>query len=183
MKAYLAIKYHPGGANRARIERVCAVLEAAGIESVCVIRDLEQWGQMHFEPDELMRRSFELLEGCDLLLVELTEKGVGVGIEAGYAHAKGIPVVTIAEAGADISETLRGISREVLKYKQAQNWLNSAPDFEFVNPRLPQSSKNISWPPRTEGGLQPDRFIWPGAASGIGLCYFPNTLILPLHEF
>lgn len=117
LKAYLAIKFHPSGANRARIERVCAALEAAGIESVCVIRDLEQWGAVHFEPGELMRRSFELLDGCDLLVVELTEKGVGIGIEAGYAHAKGIPVVTIAEVGADISETLRGISREVLNYQ------------------------------------------------------------------
>jgi len=117
MKAYLAIKFHPDGANRARVERICAALEAAGIESVCVIRDLEHWGQVHFEPGELMRRSFELLDGCDLLIVELTEKGVGVGIEAGYAHAKGIPVVTIAEAGADVSETLRGISREVLNYQ------------------------------------------------------------------
>jgi len=30
------------------------------------------------------------------MVVDLTEKGVGVGIEAGYARARGIPIVTIA---------------------------------------------------------------------------------------
>lgn len=116
MKAYLAIKFHPDGANRARIERVCAALEKAGIETVCVIRDLEQWGALRFEPAELMHRSFALLDSCDLLVVELTEKGVGVGIEAGYAHAKAIPIVAIGEAGAELSDTLRGISQAVMVY-------------------------------------------------------------------
>lgn len=117
MKAYLAIKYHSDGANRARIERVCAALDSAGIETMCVVRDLERWGAIRFEPDDLMRRSFALLDSCDLLVVELTEKGVGVGIEAGYAHAKAIPIVAVAETGAEISDTLRGISREVLIYQ------------------------------------------------------------------
>ena len=117
MKAYLAVKYHPDQRNRERIERVCAAMDAAGIESACVVRDLECWGEIRFEPDDLMRASLALLDRCDVVVVELSEKGVGVGIEAGYAYAKGIPVITVAQAGADISDTLRGISSGAFSYR------------------------------------------------------------------
>ena len=116
MKAFLSIKYHADHANRARIEMIAAVLQARGIKSVCIARDVEQWGQLKFDARELMRRTFAAIDACDLVVVDLTEKGVGVGIEAGYAHAKNIPIVTIAETGADISETLRGIARAVFLY-------------------------------------------------------------------
>ena len=50
--------------------------------------------------------------------VDLTEKGVGLGIEAGYACAKGIPIVIVAQQGSDISATLQGISQQVIFYQQ-----------------------------------------------------------------
>jgi len=118
MQAYLAIKYHADHNNRDRIESLSAVLEAHGIATICIARDLEQWGTIHFSPDELMEKSFEAIDACDLLIVDLTEKGVGIGIEAGYAYAKCIPIITIAQAGSDISETLRGISSQIDSYQQ-----------------------------------------------------------------
>lgn len=116
MKAFLSIKYHADHANRARIEAISAALAACGIETFCVVRDLERWGAAQFAPAELMRRTFAAIAASDLVVIDLTEKGVGVGIEAGYARAKQIPLVTIARAGADISATLVGISRQVFFY-------------------------------------------------------------------
>lgn len=116
MQLYLAIKYHADQHNRDAIEAITAVLAAQGHTVFCVARDLEQWGRVSFAPDVLMRHSLAAIDAADLVLVELTEKGVGVGIEAGYAHANGIPVVTIAPMGADISETLRGIAATVFFY-------------------------------------------------------------------
>jgi hypothetical protein len=40
-----------------------------------------------------------------------------LGIEAGYAYAQMIPVITIAREGSDISDTLRGISQGVYFYR------------------------------------------------------------------
>ena len=117
MKATIAIKYHPDNSNRPRIELISNALARSGIESFCVVRDLEHWGEVHFPPDELMRRAFAAIDACDLLVVDLSEKGVGVGIEAGYARARGIPIITIAQAGADISDTLRGVSQAVFWYE------------------------------------------------------------------
>ena len=117
MKAYIAIKYHPDNSNRPHIEQISEALARNGIENVCVVRDLENWGEVHFSPEDLMQKSFAAIDACDLMVVDLSEKGVGVGIEAGYAWARGIPILTIARAGADISETLQGISQAVFWYE------------------------------------------------------------------
>jgi nucleoside 2-deoxyribosyltransferase len=71
--------------------------------TMCIVRDVEKWGGVRLSPETLMARTFEEIDSSDLAVIDLTEKGVGVGIEAGYAHASGIPVVVIARKGADIS--------------------------------------------------------------------------------
>jgi len=115
-RVFLSIKYHADHANRARIEAIIAALAQRGAQGVCIARDVERWGEFHFDADVLMRRTFIEIDASDLVIVDLTEKGVGVGIEAGYARAKQIPLVTIAQRGADISETMRGISRAIFFY-------------------------------------------------------------------
>lgn len=116
MKAYLAIKFHPDGRNKEKVEAISEALRKSGIEPFCFVRDIEKFGKNSFTAKELMQEIFEAIDSCDLVVVDLTEKGVGLGIEAGYAHAKGIPIVTIAEKGSDISKTLEGISEEVIFY-------------------------------------------------------------------
>lgn len=118
MKAYLAIKYHPDNSNRPLIEDISAALERCGFETACIVRDVEKWGQVHLNPQELMARTFAEMETSDIVVIDLSEKGVGVGIEAGYAYARHIPIITIARQGSDISSTLLGISQEVFWYRQ-----------------------------------------------------------------
>ena len=38
-----------------------------------------------------------MIDFCNILVIELSEKGVGPRIQAGYAYAEGIPVVTVAK--------------------------------------------------------------------------------------
>jgi nucleoside 2-deoxyribosyltransferase len=116
VKIFLSLKYHADHANRERIEAITRVLDQCGFKTLCIARDVERWGKLHFDDAELMRRTFAEIDASGLVVVDLTEKGVGVGIEAGYAHAKGIPIVVIAQRGADISTTMRGISRAVIFY-------------------------------------------------------------------
>ncbi len=118
MKVFLSVKYHADQSNRERIEKIANALEQCGCAVTCVVRDVKQWGQIHFEPAELMRRTFIEIDSCDWVAVDLTEKGVGVGIEAGYAYAKHIPIVTIAPVGSDVSTTLVGISSSVCLYEK-----------------------------------------------------------------
>jgi nucleoside 2-deoxyribosyltransferase len=121
VKAFVSIKYHADRANRGRIEAIASALGACGLESVCVARDIEGWGAVSLPPAALMRRTFEAMRSCHLVVVDLTEKGVGVGIEAGYAYAGGLPILTIAQEGAMISETLRGVSQGVYVYRSVDD--------------------------------------------------------------
>ncbi|MBN1872633.1 MAG: nucleoside 2-deoxyribosyltransferase [Anaerolineae bacterium] len=130
MQAYLAIKYHPDSRNRERIERIIAALAAHGIGSICIARDVEQWGTVQLDAPTLMQCSFAAIDTCDMMIVDLTEKGVGTGIEAGYAYAHQIPIITIAQTGADISETLLGISSQVYSYHTYDDLVTFLKDVE-----------------------------------------------------
>lgn len=117
MKAYIGIKYYEDFRNRNIIEKISLVLENRGYETSCIVRDTEQWGLVRLEPHELMKATFDEIDSCDIVIIDLSEKGVGLGIEAGYAFAKGIPIITIAEEASDISTTMQGISRQVITYR------------------------------------------------------------------
>ncbi|MFC1780409.1 nucleoside 2-deoxyribosyltransferase [Patescibacteria group bacterium] len=121
MKAYLAIKFHSDGSNKTLIESLSKALEKAGIETLCFVRDVEEYSKKQFKSRELMKKAFKTIDSCDLLIIDLTEKGVGLGIEAGYAYAKEIPIITIAKKGSDISETLRGISKVIIFYTKPED--------------------------------------------------------------
>ena len=114
---YYGVKYFEDGHNHAVTRQRLETLEALGFTTRCALRDLEDWGTVRLEPAELMTLAFRLIDGSDLVLLDLTEKGVGLGIEAGYAHALGKPVVTVAEQGAELSTTLQGISERTYFYQ------------------------------------------------------------------
>ena len=116
MKAYLAIKFHADYSDKKVIEDISNALEKAGITTVVMVRDFEKWGERRFASQELMRETFRQIDLSDILVVEYSEKGVGLGIEAGYAYAKNIPIFVIARTGSEISETIKGIARSIFFY-------------------------------------------------------------------
>ena len=121
MKAFISIKHREDNSNRGCIQKISSALEQNGFETVCVARDIEKWGEAEFSPADLMQRSFAAIESSDVFVVDLSEKGVGLGIEAGYAFAAKIPVVVIAKAGSDISTTLLGISNKLFFYRKFED--------------------------------------------------------------
>lgn len=118
MKVYLAIKYHQDNSNRELIMQVLHELESVGIETISIMRDFEQWGKVQYTPQELMKLCFDKIDHCDAIIIEFSEKGVGLGIEAGYSFAKGIPIYAIAKIGADISTTLQGLTKNIYFYEK-----------------------------------------------------------------
>lgn len=124
MKAYLIIKFKEDNSNRKLIEDISAVLEKIGIETIVMARDYEKWGEVKFAPSELMQKTFQIIDSSDLLIVEFSEKGVGIGIEAGYAYAKNKPIYVIAKEGSDISSTIKGIAKNIFFYKNPEELKN-----------------------------------------------------------
>jgi nucleoside 2-deoxyribosyltransferase len=118
MKIFVAFKFKEDYSDKTFIESVCDELEKTGLETVVMVRNFEKWGAVVFTPEELMRLTFEAINACDMHVVEFSEKGVGLGIEAGYAYAKGKPIIIIAREGSEISTTMRGVAKQVLFYKE-----------------------------------------------------------------
>ncbi len=116
MNIYLAIKYHSDNQNKTFIEQISQHFENQGHSIICAARDFENWGAKSFDPQQLLFMAFKAIEKSDLVLIEATEKGMGVGIEAGFSYARNIPIITIAKQGSDISSNLRSLSQKVLIY-------------------------------------------------------------------
>ena len=120
MKAVLAIKFKEDYSDKEKIKKISGVLESVGISSEIMVKDYEKRGAVRFTPQELMKKTFEIIDASDMLITEFSEKGVGLGIEAGYAFAKGKPIYVIAKEGSDISTTLAGIARVVIFYQNIE---------------------------------------------------------------
>lgn len=118
--AFLSIKFHENCNNRRLIENICKEFEKIGINVRVITKDFEKWGKVKFKPEELMRITFEEINKSDMLIVELSEKGVGLGIEAGYAYSKHKPIFILAKEGSDISITIKSISNQVILYNDIQ---------------------------------------------------------------
>lgn len=116
MQIYLAIKFHADNKNQAQIESIVNHISRQGHSVICAVKDFEKWGAKTFEPQELLFKAFEAIESSDIVLIEATEKGMGVGIEAGFAFARKKRIVTIAQHGSDISINLRSLSSKVISY-------------------------------------------------------------------
>ncbi|MGG5506455.1 MULTISPECIES: hypothetical protein [unclassified Myroides] len=66
---------------------------------------------------EMMQQAMQDIENSVFLLAETTDKGIGIGIEAGYAKALKKPVVYLRKQSAAHSTTLAGFSDYQLVYQ------------------------------------------------------------------
>ena len=148
MKVYISIKYREDNGNRDCIEKISSALERNGFETVCIARDIEKWGQIELSPQELMQRTFTEIDSSHLIVVDLTEKGVGVGIEAGYAYAKETPIAVVAKRGSDISATLQGISQKLFLYDEFDDLIDFFKDTTFFGNQMKDSEPALRVPER-----------------------------------
>ncbi|TCK98051.1 hypothetical protein EDC19_0466 [Natranaerovirga hydrolytica] len=117
MKFYLGIKFHNDLSNKDLIERICSIAEQQKHQIICDHRDLEEWGEISFSLKELMIKTFEFIENSDAVIIEFSESGVGLGIEAGFAVAKNIPVYVLLPKGRELSPTMQGICKKCFEYE------------------------------------------------------------------
>ena len=117
MKVFLSIKFWGDNRNREDIEGIIDALERAGFNVFCFIRDAEEWGKNQFEPEELMRITFNQIDKSDFLIANVADWPIGVGVEAGYAYARGIPVICICPVNKKVANTVAGLAKHVITYE------------------------------------------------------------------
>jgi len=118
MNIYLGIKYKSDLSNKDLIEKVYNTLHEHHI--FCVHKDLEEWGVKNIKTDKIMEETFLAINRSDIVLIEFSEKGVGLGIEAGYAKAIQKPVYVFHKQGTEVSPTLYGIAEKVVEYHEIE---------------------------------------------------------------
>ena len=71
----------------------------------------------------LMKLALEKIDESDLLLAELSYKSIGIGLEVGYAKARGKRIIYIHRVGTELSTTVDGVCDIRVEYKNIPDLL------------------------------------------------------------
>ncbi len=115
MKVFVAVKFDKEGGED-RISTIKSCLKERGQEPSFFVEKGE-----YTNKKEMMKDVVEEIKNSEALLADISEGAVGVSIEAGIAYALGKPVYVVHKEGSRISSTMRGISRNILEYKDARD--------------------------------------------------------------
>lgn len=112
--AYIAIALRSRQIMQAEIEAICTALKSLQITPFIFV------DSYHFAPEdasEMMRIAKKHMDESDLLIAEVTQKAIGVGIEVGYMTARNKTVIYLRRSGADYSTTVGGIADYEIVYQ------------------------------------------------------------------
>ena len=123
LHAFFALKFHEGDADRAKVESIEKALKKAGIEITLMARDVEKWGKATIPEGKTLMRDFAFpaMRRCDCNIIEFSEKGVGLGMNAGFCHGIKKPIYVIAKVGSDISTTMANVAEKVIFYDKPED--------------------------------------------------------------
>jgi 2'-deoxynucleoside 5'-phosphate N-hydrolase len=118
MQAYIAASYSRQKFLQAEIEIIKQTLGQYNIDPFVFV-DI-----YNFKPDEekqMMQQVFATIDVCDLLIAETSDKAIGIGVEVGYAKAKGKPIIYLRNYAAEHSTTVSGAGDYTIIYTSCNN--------------------------------------------------------------
>jgi 2'-deoxynucleoside 5'-phosphate N-hydrolase len=118
MQAYIAVSYSKRKFLQAELEIIKQTLDQYHIDPFVFV-DI-----YNFEPAEekhMMQQAFAAIDKSDLLIADTTDKTIGIGIEVGYAKAKGKPIIYLRNNTAEYSTTVSGASDFTIIYTSSNN--------------------------------------------------------------
>ncbi len=65
----------------------------------------------------------EMVASADVLVAEVSHPSLGVGIEIGWAHAVGVPVIAMHEASASVSFSIDNAVNERFEYRDSNEMI------------------------------------------------------------
>ena len=107
MKAYISLSL----VNRISLDKeIAAIIETLKEYKILSFVFLDQYKFEISHEKEMMKHAMNEIDHCDLLIAETSDKGIGIGVEVGYAKAKGKKVIYLRRKDAEHSTTVSGIS-------------------------------------------------------------------------
>lgn len=114
MKAYISISFNKIHSLRKVLNAISAAVEAHGIVPFIFC---DHYIFDASKEQAMMQQAIEDIDRCDLLIAEVSDKAIGIGVEAGYAKGKGKPVIYLRQKNCEHSTTVSGISDERIVYE------------------------------------------------------------------
>lgn len=65
----------------------------------------------------------DIIKSCDLVIAEVSEASIGLGIELGWADAYNIPILCIYENGKKYSTALEFVTNNFIQYTDKENMI------------------------------------------------------------
>ncbi|WP_410221003.1 nucleoside 2-deoxyribosyltransferase [Pedobacter sp.] len=116
MRAYISVSFSKRKSMDTEITAIVHTLKKFGIESIVFV---DQYLFHSDQEAQMMAQAMADIDSCNLLIAETSEKGIGIGIEVGYAKAKGKPIIYMRKANAEHSTTVSGIADFRIIYTDA----------------------------------------------------------------
>ncbi len=105
--AYISVSYNKRHLLNEELLVIAEVLQQFGINSL-VFADNYQFDKT--QERAMMQQAFADIDKADMLIAETSDKAIGIGVEVGYAKAKGITIIYVRHINAEHSSTVAGTS-------------------------------------------------------------------------
>jgi nucleoside 2-deoxyribosyltransferase len=107
VKAYISVSYNKRQELNDELQSIIEILKNLHAKPFIFIDNFKFSSE---QEKEMMQQAILSIDDCDLLIAETSDKAIGIGIEVGYAKAKGKPVIYMRSRNAEHSTTVAGIS-------------------------------------------------------------------------
>lgn len=107
MTAYISVSFNKQKSVENELNAISSTLKAFRITPFIFV---DKYKFESSEEKQMMIQSMSDIENCDILIAETSDKGIGIGIEVGYAKAKNKTVIYLRQKAAEHSTTVSGIS-------------------------------------------------------------------------
>lgn len=120
LRAFLSLKFYDGDVSKKLVDDITEALAKVNIHTFAAVRDIEKYGSVkgldmaHFMP----KYAFPEMEASDIMIIEYSEAGAGLGMGADHAYCKDIPLYLIAKRGSKISTTVNSVAEKVIFYDE-----------------------------------------------------------------
>ena len=118
MKAYIAVSY----SKRKLVDKeIALIIETLNTFDISPFVFVDNYKFDILQEKQMMSQAMKDIENCDILIAETSEKGIGIGIEVGYAKAKDKIVIYLRQQNAEHSTTVSGISDFQIVYSNSED--------------------------------------------------------------
>ena len=114
MKAYISVGFSQRKQLDKEITTIIETLRSFEIDPFVFVDNFRFEAN---EEREMMSEAIKAIDNTDILIAETSEKGIGIGVEVGYAKAKNKPVIYLRNKNSEHSTTVSGISDYQIIYK------------------------------------------------------------------